>query len=149
MSESNRIHKSGDKKRYKYNVYNLHFALYSQWGGECIREVKTHHKVWFIEWDTWDRKGDATSFNVWTQSQVGGSTTQDGPYQPNITETGRKARVFHDAGILAMTYNAIKMKYLWDGKEYELHTGVNWITLIPSVAVIIAILFFTGLWVLP
>jgi len=145
MSESSRIHKSEDKTRYKYNVYNVHFLVYSQWGGECIREVKKHHNFW---WDTWDKEGDAKSFNVWTQSQVGGSTTQDGPYQPNISEIGRKARVFNDLGIPAMTYNAIKMKYVWDGQEYELHAGVNWITLIPSVAVIIAILYFTVPWLL-
>ena len=146
MSESSsRTHKVGDSERYKYKVYNVHLTLYSQWGGECIREVKTHHKLLLIEWDTWDRKGKAKSFNVWTQSQVGGNTTQDGPFQPNISENGREARVFHDLGIpAAMTYNAIKMKYVWDGEEYGLHTGINWITLIISLVVIIAIFSVIG-----
>ncbi len=126
MSDSNVHYETVDGKEieHKVAVKNFDIFVWHSWEVKSERRRKIGHALGPLHWDTWELDGNALAFAV-TDSLDDG--TISGPYLPEV-EVAEGTRTFATSDLGTGTVVGRKAGYQFQGKEYTVEVGTNWVS---------------------
>ena len=135
-------YESDNNVRHISKAENIDFIAYKRWRATMTRQELTDHSLFGVKWSQWENRGTPLGFNVEWQDGAGNLLTPppivtNGPGFRSVVQVMAFAGSPPE-GEPVSQIESMRMTYSFNGEEFELVVGKNWITYIIAILVLVA-----------